>query len=541
MRPLSTGAAPRSWGAVVGPLATACAIALATLTGGVAFADPSTTSPTPVPSSSAPVTTETTAGTEPSTSPTESSTSLRTQRVLRELKLSADEGAPGDSFSATAFGFGACGTISFLWDGHDEIGSGASTTSDAATNAVTANLEVPNEAEPGGHWVLATCGQEGGGSERRPFNVVAPEVPPALSLEPKAGIAGTAFTATVEGFGSCVGADVSFQWGDGEPLEYSAIDGHTTYRFEVPRAATPMDYTITASCGNQYAPATFTVLPLAAPNLTLGAGHGTPGSQLTASGTGFACTSGDVQLRWGSDVLTDAPSGTFAVRVTIPVQATAGEYAVTAACRNDPDIADTEPFTVTSVTTAVTEPPALTLDPSSGRGGDRVRAVGDRIACASRSGPVSLSWDDGTPLPDVTLDASGHFGISVFVPTTADHQRLTLRATCADGVVLAADFTLLGNPSAPPPAPPPKARIPWLPILVVAAVVLAAAEFVRRRLRHRGSPQPVQVVPRPDDIPTITLRETPQRGETSYALRLETHAGVGTLTVREVDDDHTAR
>jgi hypothetical protein len=34
------------------------------------------------------------------------------------------------------------------------------------------------------------------------------------------------------------------------------------------------------------------------------------------------------------------------------------------------------------------------------------------------------------------------------------------------------------------------------------------------------------------------MRETPAQGEATHAVRLQAHAGTGTLTIREVDDDH---
>ena len=49
------------------------------------------------------------------------------------------------------------------------------------------------------------------------------------------------------------------------------------------------------------------------------------------------------------------------------------------------------------------------------------------------------------------------------------------------------------------------------------------------------APPRVQAVPRPDGSPVVTLRETPERGEATHALRLEAHSGLSTLTVREVD------
>jgi hypothetical protein len=91
--------------------------------------------------------------------------------------------------------------------------------------------------------------------------------------------------------------------------------------------------------------------------------------------------------------------------------------------------------------------------------------------------------------------------------------------------------TAIQKPIAPP------SKIPWLPIvLVVAVAILSAAEYARRRRhRRRQAPRHIQPVPRADGFPVVALRETPERGEATHALRLEAHSGLRTLTVREVD------
>ena len=214
---------------------------------------------------------------------------------------------------------------------------------------------------------------------------------------------------------------------------------------------------------------------------------------------------------------------------------------VVASCEHHPDIADSQRFTVTSVTTSVTTRPAtLTLTPTSGHPGDQLQATGDGFACANHSGPVNLSWDDGTPLPGTFLDPSGHFEASVSVPAKTDARRLTLRATCSDGVVLAADFTVLTSPPSTPPPPPPK--IPWLLIVLIVAGAMSPLWNTPAAAGTNGPQRPR--TSRPYRVPTAPrssrLRETPERGEATHALRLEAHSGLSTLTVREVEDDHTA-
>ncbi|MGO9152572.1 hypothetical protein [Mycobacterium sp.] len=460
------------------------------------------------------------------------------------LTLAPEKGDPETHITATITDFWACSdgnniraawvpAISLQWDGTPLTPSNPSTVN--GDKDVKLEFPVPAGASAGEHRVTVPCGNA---RLLATFTVTAPENP-ALALTPAQGGPGKQATATPTGFGAC--RAMSFQW-DGQPLPTSPVGSDSlVVNFAVPKDASAGDHKVTATCGNTSAPATFTVVPAPKPTLTLDTGHGLGGSHLTASGTGFACGDGNVQLLWDGDIrLADASSGMFsAVPLTIPSPASTGGHMVVASCEHHPDIADSQRFTVTSVTTSVTTgPAALTLEPTSGHPGDQLRATGDGFACANHSGPVNLSWDDGTLLPGASLDPSGHFEAWVSVPAKTDARRLTLRATCSDGVVLAADFTVLASPAPPPPPPPPPPpKIPWLLIvLIVAGAILSAVEYARRRRHKRPETPPhVQAVPRLDGSPVVTLRETPERGEATHALRLEAHSGLSTLTVREVD------
>ena len=265
------------------------------------------------------------------------------------LALSSVQGRPGIEVTATAAGFGDCHPVSFQWDGTPLQGS--------TTDGPTFTFTVPNDAPANTHTVTASCGQANAPAT---FTVDAPPQKPTLALSSVQGQPGIEVTATAAGFGDC--HPVSFQW-DGTPLQGSTTDG-PTFTFTVPNDAPANTHTVTASCGQANAPATFTVdAPPQKPTLALRPGHGTPGSQVTASGAGFACGNDRVQLRWDDDPpLTDAPSGTFEVPLTVP--AGVGGHSVTASCR---DISERQPFTVTTEPTPVSGPPTvLTLQPTSG-------------------------------------------------------------------------------------------------------------------------------------------------------------------------------
>jgi hypothetical protein len=383
--------------------------------------------------------------------------------------------------------------------------------------------------------------------------------PPALAhqtltLAPPQGGPGTPVTATTTGFGACLDAPqkMSLRWDD-HPLPATNArivnrdNGSLAADFTVPDDAFAGTHTVTALCGGAYPtpPATFTVVSTEKPTLTLDPGNGPRGSQVKASGTGFACGADGVQLLWDGNNLAAGPSGTFTVRLTVPSDAPIGGHSVVASCRrNHPDITDRQSFTVTStVTTQVTEP-TLVLQPTSGSPGDKVQVIGEGFACANHSAAVELSWDDGTQLASVSLDRSGGFDAAVSVPADAAAGRHPVRAACSDESAPAAtDFTVLPIVPPPPPSPrlpPPPPRAWWVIALIAGGVALLVLAYFlsRRRARHARLHTRAQAVSQPGGPPVVTVRETPAPGEATHAVRLEAHPGPGTLTIREVNDDH---
>ena len=121
------------------------------------------------------------------------------------------------------------------------------------------------------------------------------------------------------------------------------------------------------------------------------------------------------------------------------------------------------------------------------------------------------------------------FESGVLVPEHVGGQRLTLRASCPGGVLLAADFTLLAEPPPPPPS-----TIPWVLIAVLVVAALGAAKVVRRRRPKQHQPLPdVKAVPREDTSPISSLLEESEFGGETHAIRVETHPGQSSLSVAE--------
>ena len=450
------------------------------------------------------------------------------------LTVSPDHGRPGTAFTAVASGFGLCRLMWIRWDHDDPFF--AATTSETS---VRADSTVPSDATVGEHTVTALCGEKPAPAT---FTVVPPDRP-SLTLDPVQGGAGRQVTAVLSGFGQC---DAPILRWDGTSLPTDPIDGERlVVHFTVPTTTTAGDHQVIAECEHTHSPAaTFTVIVTPKPTLTLGTGHGLPGTQLTVAGTGFDCGADRVNVRWDDGTrLADASSGAFSdVPFTVPSRAATGVHTVTAACAHHPDVNATQPFTVTSEPATAGPPPQLGVQPGSGHPGDRVRASGDRLPCARRPGPVTLSWGDGTPAV-ASVDASGRFDVELVVPAGAEAGQLTLHGACSDGVVLAADFTVLPTaPPPPPPPPPPPAPplIPWmLTALLVGVLGLLGWKFARRGPRRQTTPvvHSVHAVARPAGAAAVAVRETPAPGESTHAFRIEMHVDVRTTTLGEVDDD----
>ncbi|WP_141772203.1 MULTISPECIES: hypothetical protein [unclassified Mycobacterium] len=462
------------------------------------------------------------------------------------LTLAPSHGGSGTQVTATITGFDYClDSPHLLWDG-GPLSAGSDLT-----------FTVP-DSPAGAHRVTAVCRLLDGARTVAPasFTIDVTEKP-TLTLDPGKGPAGSQVTATPKGFGRCLDAP-RLQW-DGQPLTVKAVDPAVgSLAFTVPDGPAT-GHTVTAVCGSLRklpvaASAPFAVVETPKPTLTLSTPKGTAGSQVTATGTGFACPdSGDVLLFWDGDKSPSTKASPFSFRVpfTVPATAPVGEYTVLAACADDPDVAASEQFTVVSpVTNQGAAVASIALDPTQGHGGDAVHIVGSQFLCADHERTVTLSWDGAPPRFEVALDGNGHFATWFAVPSDAAVGSHTVRASCADGSAWdTGDFAIVTvglpvpppvtTPTAPPPPiipPPPPHK--WWPLVLVAAVIavllLAAAVHVGRRALR--TPQ-VRVITRLGGPAAVTLRETPAAGEATYAVHVAVHSKPDVVTLREVDDD----
>jgi hypothetical protein len=294
-------------------------------------------------------------------------------------------------------------------------------------------------------------------------------VAPAVRLSRDHGAPGTTFSATITGSAPCRLEPVKLEWDSDTPVD---VDKATaTANFAVPADAKTGQHKVSATCnGKVYVSTPFTVVEK--PSLTIDPGKGPPGSQLQATGTGFAC--GDdtdtVDIALDSDVRGHGSSGRFSEQISVPTEASIGDHTVVASCHNHTDITGHQTFTVTSILTTTVSGPKLT--------------------------PVVPVTGSAAPVPSTTTVSNA--------PTDTTDP----------------------------------ASYRWVLVVIAVGVALLGAVYNRaKRLRPPKVP-PVHAVSRLAGPPLVALRETPAPGESTHALRLETHSGARTLTAEEVNDGH---
>jgi hypothetical protein len=527
-------------------LAAGCVFYAMTVVGGTASADPAPPSPAPSPSPSS--------GPGPTRSSGVSPVGPATPPVHLHLELSRERGISGTSFTATATGARAClvdnstlvraapPKIAFEWSFGQEY---VSLTSDTAS----ASFTVPGSATPGAYAITASCGSGGNGTATATFTVTAQ---PGLVLSPAQGAGRAEVRATTQGFDAChaggssASQAMSWQW-DGGPLQTSAVASDaSTVTFEVPAdSVASVPHTVSATCDGATAKAPFTVVASAAPALKLDRSEGQRGTELTASGTGFACGNDRVTLSWdGASSLADGPPVTFSVQVKVPTDSAIGQHTVVASCHDHPELTDSQSFTVITDTVGAAEPAALALAPARGAPRDPVQVTGDRFAC-NDAAAIELFFD-GQLLANPSADVSGHFDTVIKVPADARVGSHTARAVCDIGSAVAtAGFTVVPAATTAPTTagtqkdPPPTERRWnfgwWLWVIFAVLAVLAVVAY-----RHWRKP-PVHHVSATISLtsrtPLVSTHETPTAGERTHALRLQTRADPGIQTLREVDSD----
>ena len=318
----------------------------------------------------------------------------------------------------------------------------------------------------------ATNSSPAGTTSESPGLIQKQIIAPAVKLSRDQGAPGMTFSATVTGSAPCRLGPVKLQWDSDTPVDVDKVTA--TASFTVPADAKTGQHKVSGTCSEKvFASSAFTVVEK--PSLTIDPDKGPPGSQLQATGTGFAC--GDdadtVDIALDSDVRGHGSSGRFSEQISVPADASGGDHTVVASCHNHPDITGRQTFTVTSTVTTTT-----------GSGSSQTSVV-------PMTGSAEVTPVPATPVPTTTTASTKD------VDDTSD---------------LASYW--------------------WVLVLIAVAVALLGS------VHHMLKPPPVHAVLRVAGPPLVTVQETPAPGESTHALRLETHSGARTLTVEEVNDGH---
>ncbi|WP_327072625.1 hypothetical protein OG196_06245 [Kitasatospora purpeofusca] len=311
------------------------------------------------------------------------------------MTLSPDHGPPRTSVTVDGTGFTSCrpgpksppATAQLFWDN-----TPAGPAPLDANGRIHGFVDVPANAEPGPHLVVASCpivrspaspqpdapapGAPGLAATTtetvaRDF-VVDPDTPQTLALTPASGPVGRPFTARGTGFTCPADEPVVLRWEQRELGRVRPSDGNFELSVTVPADAVPGPHPVEASCGpaaERRATATFTVDrggsvtptptpgptptpdPSDGPVLRVEPGAARPGQQVALTGTGFACRGAEAELTWNGVVWEHAGTGPgdgFVVTTRIADDARPGHYRLRAVCPDRPEMSGSTDFEVLS-------------------------------------------------------------------------------------------------------------------------------------------------------------------------------------------------
>ncbi|MEU7554377.1 hypothetical protein AB0B01_18900 [Streptomyces sp. NPDC044571] len=404
-----------------------------------------------------------------------------------------------------------------------------------------------------------------------------------LTLDPTQGPPGSRVAVHGYGFTACLTrpsddaaepepGEISVAWpgSDNPSVTRAKPNGEFETTVMVPSEATPRSdpYRVTALCTDNRklrAAADFTVTsPVGPPDLGLDPTEGPVRTPVTVTGTGFEdCTAdggqgGTVTLKWDdSPLLPDPPAditadgGAFTAVVTVPPDAEAGEYTVTATCAEDEQVSAEERFEVTGAGPSPRPGvPDVQVAPASAQaGGASLTVSGSGFNCPQ----VEVLWD-GERRDTVEPGGDGTFRTTLDVPSDAGEGAYTVRGQCAADRTVGdeAAFTVIGilpGPTTPTPSvssatpsqnPRPDGHVPLGLIVgscMLGAAVLAAAAYVFVTHRPRGPRWVHQHVDyRPGAAPVATDVAEPSGtggGPPTRSVRLEPHPDPGDQTLEE--------
>ena len=263
----------------------------------------------------------------------------------------------------------------------------------------------------------------------------------SLSIGTSSGPPGTTVSLSGSGFGANATINLTF---DGNTIRSVSTDneGALSTSFQVPEAPRGPRSVGVSEAGRGAMQTTFTITP----RLILDRLNSSPGSIVTATGTGFSANERAISVTMGQETVASGISananGSWSASLTVP-SLPAGSHTVQA---SGSLTSRTNVPTVTLTLGAV-----VSLDRSSGPPGTSLKVSGSGFR--SRDS-VAVTIGDGLADAVVSADAQGAWTFDMQVPTTAS-GRIVISATGASGRSIETGFTVrsavsLSQPSGSP-------------------------------------------------------------------------------------------
>ncbi|MGI5190421.1 choice-of-anchor G family protein [Promicromonospora sp. CA-289599] len=367
--------------------------------------------------------------------------------IAPTLVVDPTEVEPGACTEVTGEGYTPSSTVTVQLTDADGNPVGDPIVVDTDENgAFTADLCVPEDAEPGDYTVVGTDDTTGTPAEA-PLTITEPAaITPTLAVDPSEVAPGGTTTVTGEGYTPDSTVTVQLTDADGNPVGDPIVvdtdeNGGFTTPLVVPEDADLGDYTVVGTDDTTGTPAEapLTVISGAEqcasdPALTVVPDSVPAGETVTVTGTGFpAGVDVTVQLTDAEgnpvgDPVTVTPDEdcAFTTEYTVPEGTEPGDYEVVAEPEDGSEGAEA-PLTVEPADIA----PSLTVDPSEVAPGGTTTVTGEGYTPDSTV-TVQLTDADGNPVGDpivVDTDENGGFTTPLVVPEDAEPGDFTVVGT----------------------------------------------------------------------------------------------------------------
>ncbi|MFF2267441.1 choice-of-anchor G family protein [Cellulosimicrobium cellulans] len=393
------------------------------------------------------------------TTETEAETPLTVEAAAIEPTITVDPTTanPGDEVTVDGTGYTPDATVTV------EIRDGSGTVIETVENVptdgdgnFTTPITVPAGTTPGDYTVVGIDDTTSTEAET-PLTVEAAAITPAVTVDPTTVPAGTPTTVTGTGYtpDSTVTVEVRDTTGtviatlSGVPTDG---DGGFTTPITVPVDTTPGNYSVVGidDTTSTEAETPLTVEAAAIePTIAVDPTTANPGDEVTVDGTGYTPDATvTVEIRDGSgtviETVENVPTdgdGNFTTPITVPAGTTPGDYTVVGIDDTTSTEAET-PLTVEGL--GATDPPTVTVDPTTANPGDEVTVTGEGWP-PSTTVTVELVDEDGDVVAtvDVETDAEGSFTTPITVPEDATPGDYTVHASDETGNEAEAPLTVV--------------------------------------------------------------------------------------------------